>query len=298
MKNTAFTIISFIYVNVLNAQQILVFDQDLKKPISFVNVFYKFENKISDSDYCDQSGFVNISALKTFDVIEFSCIGYESKIYQKKDISDTVFLQKKSIVLDEIKIISRKNQSTTLIGYSQLKRKTTLSAYKGFEICQFLENTFNKPKAIQSFVFTIIKRENLKTAVRIHLYAKHKNKFEPGQELITEDIIRYFDGKTREKVEINLTPYNLELPIEGAFIGIEWLGIIDENTGKFVSGKNFHTDTRIALNDDLPQHLTFMSKSIKEHSWENMSEFENDMKKNHRIKNHVNTSFGLKVFDE
>ena len=263
-----------------------------------MNVFYKFENKVIQTDYCDQNGFANISVQKIFDNMEFSCIGYESNVRQKKDISDTIFLQKKSIALDEIKIVSRKNQKSTLMGFSQLKKYTTLSAFKGFEICQFMGNTFGKPKIIQSFVFKIIKREKLKTAVRIHLYAKHKNKFEPGDELITNDITRFFDGKTREMVEIDLTPYNLELPIEGAFIGIEWLGIVDEITGKFVEGKNFHTYTRIVLSDDLVHKNTFISKNIKEHSWEDMSEFENLMQKYAKLKNHVNASFGLKLFND
>lgn len=294
MKNLAFIIISFIYVNTSSAQQILVFDKESKKPIPFVNVFYKFENKVVYSDYCDQNGFANISAQKIFDNMEFSCIGYESNVRQKKDISDTIFLQKKSIALDEIKIVSRKNQQSTLIGFSQLKKETTLSAFKGFEICQFMENTFGKPKAIQSFVFKVIKREKLKTAVRIHLYAKHKNKFEPGEELITEDIIRYFDGKTREKVEIDLTPYNLELPPEGAFIGIEWLGIVDENTGKFVESKNAYTNTRIEINDKILNKYTFISSYKNEGAWSNIGNW----REGAILKNPMNTSFGLKLFND
>lgn len=259
-----------------------------------MNVFYKFENKVVYSDYCDQNGFANISAQKIFDNMEFSCIGYESNVRQKKDISDTIFLQKKSIALDEIKIVSRKNQQSTLIGFSQLKKETTLSAFKGFEICQFMENTFGKPKAIQSFVFKVIKREKLKTAVRIHLYAKHKNKFEPGEELITEDIIRYFDGKTREKVEIDLTPYNLELPPEGAFIGIEWLGIVDENTGKFVESKNAYTNTRIEINDKILNKYTFISSYKNEGAWSNIGNW----REGAILKNPMNTSFGLKLFND
>lgn len=263
-----------------------------------MNVFYKFENKVIQTDYCDQNGFANISAQKIFDNMEFSCIGYESNMRQKKDISDTIFLQKKSIALDEIKIVSRKNQQSTLIGYSSFKGKGSIAAYKGFEICQFIENSYGKTKVIQSFVFKIIKHGKLKTAFRIHLYAKHKNKFEPGEELITEDIIRYFDEKKREMVEIDLTPYNLELPIEGAFIGIEWLGIVDEITGQFVNSQKVAPFTSVILNDMLSEQFTFMSKSIQEHSWQNMSEFEFNMKKIQKLKNHVNASFGLKLFND
>ena len=259
-----------------------------------MNVFYKFENKVIQTDYCDQNGFANISAQKIFDNMEFSCIGYESNVRQKKDISDTIFLQKKSIALDEIKIVSRKNQSSTLMGYSKLKREATLSAFKGFEICQFMENTFGKPKAIQSFVFKVIKREKQKTAVRIHLYAKHKDKFEPGEELITEDIIKYFDGKTREMVEIDLTPYNLELPPEGAFIGIEWLGIVDESTGKFVESKNAYTNTRIEINNKILDKYTFISSYKNESAWSNIGNW----REGAILKNPMNASFGLKLFND
>lgn len=293
MKNCL--IFLFFYVNTSFSQRLYVFDSESKKIIPYVNVSYIKYDNIIDADYCNEDGFIDIKSKENFDKIEFSCIGYENKLINT--INDTIFLIKKIITLNEV-VISKKNLTFSKLGYTKCKKKTTLSASRGFQLCVYIENTFQEKKVIKSVLFKVKRRDNFKTAIRIHFYKKQIEKLEPAEEILTEDIIRYFDEKSKENIEIDVSKYGLELPIEGAFVGIEWLGIVDWKTGEFIESKEFWSDTSIELNDSINKPFTFMKSRIKKHDWINTEKIKEDLKETLKFKNYPNASFGIKVFNQ
>jgi hypothetical protein len=275
----------------LYSQNIKIYDIETNRPVSFVTVSYFKNDSFIDSDYCDENGFVVIKN-KDFNKIDFSCIGYETKSIIEISNVDTIFLKKKIITLNEV-VIQNKKKSFSFLGHSTKKRKISISGSKGFEICEFIENPYKTEKTIKSFLFKIKRRKDYKTAVRIHFYKKLDTKLEPNNEILKQDVVYYFDGKIKELVEVDVSNYNIELPSEGAFIGIEWLGILNEK-GDFVEDLENWNDTSIELNDEISNPITFIKSRYGQTKWHNTEKMKADIAK---FKNFPNASFGIKIFD-
>jgi hypothetical protein len=131
--------------------------------------------------------------------------------------------------------------------------------------------------------------------VRIHFYKKDLKKLIPAEEILNENIIQYIDGEIKELLEVDVSKYGLELPTEGAFIGIEWLGILDEKSGEFIIDKNNWDATYIEVNDKVNQPLTFMRSKFRDPTWENTEQMKIESKKYIEYKNYPNASFGIRI---
>jgi len=286
----------FFFTNLAISQSLFIFDNETKKPIPFTNISYLKDESIIDGDYCNENGLFTIKKNINFDKIAFSCVGYETKVVNDISNIDTLYLIRKIILLDEIFLSKNKSNTFSILGYSKSKKKIGLSGGKGFEICVFIQNPYKEKKYIKSFLFKVRRKENYKTAIRVHYYKTKSNIIEPNEEILTEDIVRYFDGKTKEMVEIDVDGLGLELPPEGAFIGIEWLGIIDEKTGEFVEKKESWSDTSIGINDEINKPLTFIKNTAKKDTWNNTEKIKEELKEIVKFKNYPNASFGIKIY--
>lgn len=278
------------------SQELCVLDSLTKKPLMYTNAKFYLNNKIIGGDYCNEKGKITINKIN-FDSVEFSQIGYETKIVGKNFIRDTILLNQISILLNEIKIEKKGNHKITSLGYVNYKKKIRLSAFKGFEIVVYIDNPYKQLKEIQSFLFKVKKGGEFKTAMRIHFYKKDLEKLIPGDEILHEDIIQYIDGKTKEIFEVDVSKYELELPIEGAFIGIEWLGVLDEKSGEFIMNESNWDATYIDVNDKINLPLTFMRSKLINPKWDNTENMKNESKNIIEYKNYPNASFGIKIIN-
>lgn len=280
-------------LNLLYSQNIYVLDMDTKKPIPFANATFTNKNLITGGDYCDETGLLKINSIHQFDNITFSCIGYKQRtINTQKIISDTITLSKEIINLNEVVISKYLKKDILTLGYNNSAKKFIVSGRKGIESVVFIENPQNSLLPIESFLFKIKRRDKFKTAVKIHFYNKNKQKFEPGEEMFAEDVICYLDENAKGTVEVNLKKYNLLLPIEGAFIGLEWLGIIDLNNN---TNKGDWTDTGIEYNCTLDKPLTFIRNRFKTNEWINTEIMKIEFSQFIKSNNYPNASFGIKL---
>jgi hypothetical protein len=281
-----FIFVLLFYVSLSFSQIVRVCDEDDKKPIPYVTAILAIQNRIVGGDYCDSIGFIKIDDKILFDKIELSCIGYENKILDKITLNqDTLFLKKKTINLNEV-IISNKN--VQLLGYTNLKKSQTPALGKGIETVVFIENIVDKPLHIKSFLFKL-REAKKKATIRIHFYKLLPDKFEPGEEISTTDIIHSIDEKTKELVEIDVAQYGLYLPIEGGFVGIESLGILDEKT------ENIEDHFGFEFNSKLDKSITFSRNRFKVKIWDDINARIKRFKPNFKT---MNASFGIKVFNE
>lgn len=265
---------------------IRVCDEEDKKPIPYVTAIWTIQNRIVGGDYCDSNGFVKIDDKILFDKIELSCIGYESKILNKITLNqNTIYLKKGTINLNEV-IISKKN--VQLLGYTNKKKSQSSGLGKGIETVVFIENIANKPLYIQSFLFNL-REAKKKATIRIHFYKLLPNKFEPGEEINAEDIIHLIDEKNKGLVEIDVAQYGLYLPSEGAFVGIESLGVLDEKTENRESYFGFE------FNSKLDKSITFSRNRFRIKIWDDINERIQKVKPNFKT---MNASFGIKVYNQ
>jgi hypothetical protein len=60
-------------------------------------------------------------------------------------------------------------------------------------------------------------------------------------------------------IEIDLKKYGLNLTVDGAFVGIEALGLVDDDNTIFLKEENFSTDVlRFELNYQLNKSITYI----------------------------------------
>ncbi|MBP6755508.1 MAG: hypothetical protein KA210_05110 [Bacteroidia bacterium] len=295
MKIPLIVIFLFFNISLSFSQKIQVFGDNDKKPISYVTVVFTNQDKIVGGDYCDENGFMKIDDKMVFDKFELSCIGYESKAIEKGALkNDTIFLKNKVINLDEV-VISKNNLATSLLGYTDLKKYQYAGIGKGLETVVFIENNAKKPLYISSFLFKVQKVKK-KTAIRIHFYKKQLDKFEPGKEILTEDIVEYLDENTQGLVEINIAKYGLELPIEGSFVGIEALGVFDNITKTYVDTRILEENLGLEYNTKIDKSITFLRNRFKSKFWGDRNEAIRRAIPN--FKKFLNLSFGVKVFNK
>lgn len=286
MKISFIAILLFFKVSLAFSQMVLVCDEDDKIPIPYVTVLLTIQNRIVGGDYCDNNGFMKIDDKTVYDKIELSCIGYKSKTLDKITLSnDTIYLKNETINLKEVIVSKKKVQ---LLGYTNIKKSQSPGMGKGLETVVFIENIANRPLYIQSFLFNL-REVKKKATIRIHFYKLLPNKFEPGEEISTTDIIHLIDEKNKGLVEINVAQYGLYLSPEGGFVGLESLGVLDEKAGNFEDYFGFE------YNSKLDKSVTFSRNRFRVKIWEDFSESIRRVKPNFKT---MNASFGIKVYNE
>lgn len=297
LKKHLFFIIIFLNSVCSISQQLIVKNATTKIPVSYANFSLFKDEQIVQGGYCSKDGEILINKDLKFDNIIVSCIGYENLDVAKGLIlNDTLLLKPTVYHLKEVIVKSNKKQEFATLGLPKAKLKSLLGAFKGFEICTFIENPYHETKTIHSFLLKIRNPNKSKVGFRLHLYEIDSIKRTPKKELLTQDIIVIVEGNTKELIEHDVTIYNLELPSNGAFVGIEWFGVFNEETNTF-EGENIENGY-IEINDQVNALFTFRRSRFSFFPWSNMERFKKDTAPHQHFKNYPNASFGLKVYKE
>ena len=276
------------------SQSHLVIDKLNHQPVPFAEIKLFRNDSTNAVMYSNNSGILLIKNISTLNKIKISTPGYELKTLKFDEIKDTIFIYKKSEELKEV-VIKPSSKENYELGYYKESKKIKISSAKGLEIVVYIENNLKKENIIKSFLCKIIKSKSYTSAVRIHFYNKVPEKDYPNEEITKENIIVYVKGNSNKNLEIDLTKYNMFLPVEGIFIGLEWLGEFDEENNSFIDSQNF--ETKIELNDSFKQSISFTRNHLNNRTWGNLCE---DLKKfaNASSTKCLNASFGIKVYKD
>lgn len=291
-----FSVFFFIISFCCTSQKLTVLDAETKKPISFVSFCLLKDNKIVKGGYCTEQGLFQVNSDIIFDIIKLTCIGYENyEISKNKIINDTLLLTPAVYPLKEVVIRANKKQDFVDLGYIKSKRKTWLSAIKGMKICTLITNPFHETRLIHSFLFKIRNDNDTKLGFKLHLLEIDTLTNVPGKELLKQDIIVILDGKSNKDVE-HVVTYNIDFPAKGAFVGIEWFGVLDEDNNNFkgVDGQNGF----IELNDVSKKFDTFQQDVFSFFPWRNMEKFKKKTEDLSNFKNCPTASFGIKIYKD
>ncbi|MDR2926876.1 MAG: carboxypeptidase-like regulatory domain-containing protein [Cytophagaceae bacterium] len=227
MKIIPFTLFFILNTIFSLAQQhaMQVLDSDNNQPVSYAAVRV-FSGNNSKGGYTDFDGKIMLEADTKMDSIVFSCIGYYPLIFYKQaDIKNTVKLIRKNHEIAEVRITPDKKQRTVTIGNTNKKNKTGFAAYESFEVATFIANDFNKEALIQSILFNVKKYGESIYAVRLHLYDIDANG-KPRNDLINANTVMHLSHRGKKTVKFDVSPYSIVLPVEGIFVGVEWIGLI------------------------------------------------------------------------
>lgn len=200
-------------------KKIIVVDSLTKENIQYVNVKYIESQK---GTFTDSLGYFSLNK-KLSDRILVSVLGYENKIYNVKEIKDSIFLKPEVVTLDEILL---KKKSIKKYGLHLKKGKFMGSSVKRAVIAMYIEN---EEKNIQSIIsklhFRIKKRKgNFPSIVRPHLYTINKKTKLPEKELLNYNILIKENKKRKGIISIDVSDKSILFPKEGVFVALEWVG--------------------------------------------------------------------------
>ncbi len=290
MKLTILIILQFFILDMFS-QKIIVLDKNSNKPIQYATISYYKNQQLIFSSYSDELGSIILDSQIQNSTFTFSCTGYQLIEYKIIKEVDTIFLEQHVEMLPEI-FIGKTNFTT--VGCVKCKKKITLSAFSGFEMCTYIENNTGINKNIKSVLLKAKIGRSLKSAVRLHFYKIEKNKKMPGSEIITNNIVRFFNSKTNDIIKIDVSEENLVLPADGYFIGIEWIEIVSQQNKMSKSTKG----VQIEMNDDFNELNTYLRNRLKNSDWQNTLKLKTDSNNSGltNFKNYPNLSIGLEVF--
>ena len=295
------SISSFAFSQKQNKIQII--DYRTKKPVSFVTIFDKQSNK---GFYCDENGYF-LSGKITTDTIILSCIGYELLNISKNDMikQDKINMYPKVYNINEIVISPDKKQRIKKYsGFSKCKPALSISNTQGAVFATLINN----PNNINSIISEIIiptrnnnhlsKKENILNGFfRIHLYSVNEKDSSPNKELLNENLTFNFSDfnkknkigiSTRNVIKINISEYNIMMPRDGIFVGIEWLGDnLIENTKKRSTWQPF-----VCFTKDTDQCFTWTKDELTNNKWELVDK---EDKWNIYKDGVINAMFGIKI---
>ena len=278
-------------------QNLLVINSNTKQTISFVNFSLYDNNQFLYGGYSSEQGQIQFKSDVLFNKIKLSCIGYENlEVFKNQISNDTLLLTPTVYPLNEVVIKTNKKEDFISLGYAKSKRKVEYTTIKGMKICTFIHNPLNEKKQIRSFLFKIHNYNNTKLGFKLHLFEKDTISNLPGKELLEQDIIVILEGKSRKLIEHDVNVYNIEFPAEGAFVGIEWFGVLNEenNTFRGVDTQNGY----IEINDTSEKFDTFKQDVFSFYPWKNMENFKKLSEEYTNFKNCPTASFGLKIYKD
>jgi CarboxypepD_reg-like domain len=195
-----------------------VVDSSTKQPIAFAVI--QTESK---SFYSDSIGRFTVLANDLSNVIKISCLGYETKSFKiGQNCKERILLKPKIFNLPEV-IVSSKPFKSKKIG---LSRKSSISSAQldGEIIATFIPNDDQTYKVIKKMIlpFKHHKREgDIRSNFRVHVYSVGIDG-SPQKELLESNVV-FCPNKKKKKVELDISKYNIIIPKEGVFIGVEWI---------------------------------------------------------------------------
>jgi len=219
-KKSIFVTIAFIISLKIMAQYHVV-DSISKVPIPYVIVSINDKNT---GTYTDESGNFEFNDLTEDNILVFKHIGYNQKEIKFKNIisNNLIELTPINYLLKEVTVTNKKLKDIE-IGFSKVKPNSTYgSTGFGSEISTLVKNNLYQGKKIKFITFQIRRIYNIKSLIRLHIYLN--NAGEPGDELFIKNNFITIDKKTESKIIYDISQSNIFFPVEGLFIGYEWIG--------------------------------------------------------------------------
>jgi hypothetical protein len=223
-----------------------IYKANSKEGLPFCSIAIKGSSRGTISDIAGNFSFIANST----DTVIISSVGYKTKILAAIDLSKTIFLEESVTELEEITISSSRKMRSRVIGNTKSKTKYLFGGSNQYAF--LLSNQMNSIGLIQSVDLNLHpatnKEERFETVLRIRFY-ENVNRL-PGIDIVNDNIVVRLKASTKN-ITIDVSKYNIELPSNGLFIGVDLLGIYDIQN-KFIpyNVKTIPLNTRIEFSED------------------------------------------------
>ncbi len=252
MKKLILLLFLLLNISYITAQEIQILSKQTQKPIPFATVTYIENDSIVGIFPTDEEGKIKLDIPKNIKLIRVYATNYHTEEIETDKIPNKFFLDDDFIHLDEVVVTSQKKKIKNL-GFASKRTNSNFIFTSGQEATTLIQNPYNKNKKIKSLLFVLSRRnQNLDVLFKFHFY-KNKNNQPDEAYAIKEksNIFTLKKGKRRkQKIELNIQDLGIVLPKEGLFVGIEYIGKVDEKTKEiipqFMRSKNdFYSNTEL-----------------------------------------------------
>ncbi|AUC75633.1 hypothetical protein [Olleya sp. Bg11-27] len=239
------------FISLLSQSQNKTLLSTTNEPVSFATISFGNGNGL----FADDEGKFHFTK-KTYSDIDslfISALGYKDLKLATATLKDTLFLESKADLLDEVIVIAR---PTGKFKEVTLKPTDHNDYYKCWlptiesEIAVFFPNEDNKPKHLTKILLPIKteakdwkKRSKSKqakrpfsTLFRVQFY-ENKNGF-PGAVLTYEKVVFIATENTKPVFEFDVSGFDIFVPKDGIYVSIQVLGFTDKN-GKLLPNKKY-----------------------------------------------------------
>lgn len=244
----------FVSLSVFSQEKIQFLDAENQQPVAYASI--AFGEGLGG--YTDSEGYFSFQEKQAFTV---SMLGYKSLTVTQEDFKEVILLETESLLLDEVTITKKSGKLKIVKQKPYWKNSTWLDAYTpqiGNEIAVLIPNekkqviTLSKISIpIATNPFRIFDKESKKlfkdfeelpyAIIRIRFYSNENNK--PHEVLYSDEIIANIHNFNEKFSEIDLESYYIDIPEDGLFVGIEFIGFADKNQ-KYVYRPNYRVVER------------------------------------------------------
>ena len=204
-------------------------DKETNKPVVYANVSF-LKSNIGISSLEDGTFNLEIDRKLLKEQLHISCLNYKDTVVLASSLQNkTLFLQPKSFELDEVVISRKVDREIVIDKYKRRDIKSSFGSTRGHpwiitKYFPYKEEYKNTPYLKEVWVYFGSVFDRQKSKFRIRFYKKDKETGKPSNDIIREGIIA-FSRKIDGKVKVDVSEYDIELPREGLFIGLERLHI-------------------------------------------------------------------------
>lgn len=231
----------FLFSNaVLGQVKGVVTDQSTGKPVPYANIWVENENLGTTSD---ENGKFTLSNLANAKTLVVSCLGYDrAKVAAQAGVM-TVKLVPVHTTLKEV--VVKKNTPREKKVVNQLSDRTEFAFSSNgtpWIVAQYIP--YQPSFAATPFLdeIALVTLSNIKKAkFKVHLYQVGKDGA-PGADLLPVPLV-VEAGKGVQKVAVDVSLYDVQIPKTGVFIAFEWLILkqniyekVDSETGQKLKG--------------------------------------------------------------
>jgi hypothetical protein len=233
----------FIFLFIIETQTLfsqekcgVLLEKNNRKPVSYATIYY---SNSSTGSFATENGHYCISKSNLkIDTVYISALGYSKLtiVYNTFLNADTIYLESIPIELENVIIKSKRGKIYTKeIGYAKKPfieiRESGYNPNSNMRIATYIPNNNNENWIINSVQCRTIPRDNNIVQlfrIRLRIYSHDNINALPNEDLLNENVT--IDVSPKEKnIEFNLSKYNLIVPTNGFWIGVESIGYTDKN---------------------------------------------------------------------
>lgn len=228
-------------------------DKNTEEPVVYASIsFLKIKKGISSTENGTFQLEINQKDLNR--KLHISCLNYQDTIVLASDLQNKILLlTPKSYELNEITLSKKLNMELEVDKYKRKDIKTSFGSSKGnpWIVTKFFayKDVYEETpyiKDITVYFGSLLMRK--KGKFRLRIYAVDTVNKRPSEDILTDNLVVSMK-KINGKIKVDMSSYDIEIPKEGLYIGIERLEIpynFNEYTYTMEGSKKKHKAISIA----------------------------------------------------